>query len=389
MPRGRRRGEDRVLGPYEHRRGAWRIIVVLSGVRTVETRPTKSGAEKLKCETEEQIQAQGQRTIDEALEVYEQWLRDEGHRGEGNKPGTVKTTMSRLRMFFPVADRAGLLRTLSAKRCRELYDGRREKQTGKVVEAGLVSRAAPRFKKAVAVDTRRNTLAEAKSFLRWCHARKWILANPLEAVKGTGKRKKGVWSKAQLRIDEMRKYDEAGLKHAIEGKEGALAALVALYLGMRASEIISRTVRDLDNNGSVLWIPDAKTPAGRRTVEVPGILQPLVQRQISGKVKEAPLFGYYDGAAKAWLPHRREWVNAWVGRICKLAGVPIVTAHSMRGLHSSKALESGVSPHLVAASLGHANPATTISSYAQPGSVESANAKRLLTVLAGGRKQPG
>ena len=58
--------------------------------------------------------------------------------------------------------------------------------------------------KSFSVDSHRNILAEARSFLRWCSTkRKWIARNPLEEVEGVGKRKHG---KAQLRVDEARRW---------------------------------------------------------------------------------------------------------------------------------------------------------------------------------------
>ena len=53
---------------------------------------------------------------------------------------------------------------------------------------------------------------------------------------------------------------------ADRGDTGAVAAMMALLLGMRATEIVSRVVRDLDDNGRLLWIPTAKTEAGKRTL---------------------------------------------------------------------------------------------------------------------------
>ena len=32
-----------------------------------------------------------------------------------------------------------------------------------------------------------------------------------------------------------------------------------MVMGMRANEIVSRVVRDLDDDGRLLWIPDSKT----------------------------------------------------------------------------------------------------------------------------------
>jgi hypothetical protein len=55
-----------------------------------------------------------------------------------------------------------------------------------------------------------------------------------------------------------------------------------------------------------------------------------------------------------------------VQRICRAAKVPVVTAHGMRGLHGTLAVERGATTHVVAHALGPDQP-------------------RVLTVLAGGR----
>lgn len=66
------------------------------------------------------------------------------------------------------------------------------------------------------------------------------------------------------------------------------------------------------------------------------------------------------------------------------AGVPVVSAHSMRGLHSTLAMEAGVTGAVVAASLGHESVTTTTQSYAKAEAVTAAQQQRALTVLRGG-----
>ena len=150
--------------------------------------------------------------------------------------------------------------------------------------------------------------------------------------------------------------------------------MMALLLGMRASEIVSRVVRDLDDEGHLLWIPDSKTEAGKRTLRIPEVLRPLMQRLAGNRAPEALLFGQ----------HWRDWPREWVQRICAEAGVPVVGAHSMRGLHSTLAMDAGVTGHVVAASLGHESVSTTVQSYAKAEAVAGAQQRRTLTVLAGG-----
>ena len=197
-------------------------------------------------------------------------------------------------------------------------------------------------------------------------------ANPLEGVEGVGKRKHG---KMQLRVDEARRWMAKAAELADRGDAGAVAAMMALVMGMRANEIISRVVRDLDDEGRLLWIPDSKTEAGRRTLQMPELLRPLLKGLAEGKSAEAMLFGH----------HWRDWVRKWVKRICEAAGVPMVTAHGMRGLHSTLAVENGVSADVVAASLGHESSTTTMQSYVKPEAVAGAQQRRMMNVLKGGR----
>jgi integrase len=223
------------------------------------------------------------------------------------------------------------------------------------------------------VDSHRNILAEARTFLKWCTGKGYVRANPLEGVQGTGRRRHG---KPQLRIDEARKWQGKALQLADEGEAGAVGALVTLVMGLRAGEVVSRVVRDLDDGGQLLWIPDSKTEAGKRTLQVPAVLRSYLLALAEGKKSEELLFGYHD----------RNWPRKWVARICKAAGVPRVTAHGMRGLHGTLAVETGISAHAVAAALGHESVTTTLQSYAKAGAGASARQEKVLTVLAGGKK---
>ena len=66
--------------------------------------------------------------------------------------------------------------------------------------------------------------------------------------------------------------------------------------------------------------------------------------------------------------------------------MPRVTAHGMRGLHGTLAVETGLSAHAVAAALGHESVTTTLQSYAKAGAGASARQQKVLTVLAGGQE---
>jgi Phage integrase family len=187
--------------------------------------------------------------------------------------------------------------------------------------------------------------------------------NPLEDVEGVGRRKHG---KEQLRIDEARKWLAKARELADQEFDGAIAAMMTLLMGMRCSEVISRVVRDIDDNGTLLWIPDSKTEKGKRTLRVPEMLRPYLRVLAEGKRSGDLLFGHRD----------RGWPRHWVQRICGEAAVPQVTAHGQRGLHSTLAVEAGETSRAVADALGHESFTTTARSYAQPEAVGNARQAR-------------
>jgi integrase len=195
----------------------------------------------------------------------------------------------------------------------------------------------------------------------------------LGEVEGVGKRRKG---KPQLRIDEARKWRAKALELASGGESGAVAALMCLLMGLRTSEVVERVVRDVDDDGRLLWVPEAKTEAGRRTQEIPEELQPFLLQLCEGKSPEDRLLGR----------HWRDWPCKWTRRICRLAGVPEVSAHGMRGLHATLAEEQGATAQMVVKALGHESIKTTHGHYTQPSAVANARQKRTLTVIGGGRR---
>lgn len=346
----RRRGGERVLGPYEERNGQWRIVVVgVGGDRVGRFFATEREAKTARRLAERKLAEVASFSLKEAIEAYEMHLREE----KKNKPGSVRDTVYRLRAFFPVDDE--LVAGLTPAKCQRLYDELRVRPT--------------KTGRPFADDSALNILAEAKTFGAWCVSKKWLASNPLAEVRGVGSRRHG---KPQLRIDEARRWMEVAHSLAAKGEGGAVAAMLTLVLGMRSTETVSRVVRDVDDGGRLLWIPASKTPAGRRTLEVPAFLQEHLLRLTEGKASTDLLFGQ----------HWRDWPRHWVKRICRLAKVPEVTAHGMRGLHSTLAVESGVTPHAVAASLGHESIKTTYRSYARPEAVVKARQRRVVTALA-------
>lgn len=117
---------------------------------------------------------------------------------------------------------------------------------------------------------------------------------------------------------------------------------------------------------------------------IPSVLQPLVAALfVRGGKRLRPgdyLFDRGDGE-----PPGRWWALYHVRRICRLAKVPLVCTHSLRGLQASLATKAHATGELVAAQLGHTSPTITQRHYLNPGMVAASRTDRALTVLSGGR----
>ncbi len=256
----------RVYGPYVHRR-RWRVVTInLAGIRTAQVCDTLEEANDLIRRLEARLQVEPLLRISTALERYRRY-----HEHKGNKLTSVATAMFRLHAFFgdeiwrPV-------RRLDGETCRELYDRR-------------VARTA--------VDTHRNELAGAKTFLDWCVQHRYVTRNPVTAVRPIGRRRHG---KPQFRINEARAWMDVATKLADGGEAGAVAAMMALFMGMRASEIVRCVGRDVDDRDRLLWIPVSKTQSGKRTLEIPAVLRHQLVRVAEPVHPYVRLF-----------PHTRAW----------------------------------------------------------------------------------
>lgn len=353
----------RVWGPKPHGRG-YRLYFRVDGkTRATPTVPTKEAAEKLKRALIKELEAQDELSLQGAFTQYEAHLH-----GKGNKAQSVRGTLLRLREFFK--GHAGSLRSLSRSDCAACY-------------SRLVKEPRAATGRPMAPDSHRNYLAEAKSFLRWCVGQGFLKENPLSPVQGQGRRRRG---KAQLGIDESRKLSAVAFDRARAGDTGAVAVLVCLHLRLRASELTHLRVRDLDDGGRLLWVrrhhdreeSQLKTPAAERGLNIPAFLQPLLLELAAGRRGIDLLFG----------KHWRDWPREQTERLCKLAAVPRVTAHGLRGLGSTLALVSGEDPEVVARSLGHTNSKITLDVYAAPGTREHLESERLGKALNPDRLNP-
>jgi integrase len=270
----------------------------------------------------------------------------EAQRAKGIKDSSLTTLGYRLRGVLKFHERDIELTRLTPTLARTLWERRTE-----------VTRP----------DTQAGELAAVLAFGAYCVERGWLPASPFEGCEMRGRKSRG---KPSLRIDEARRLRDVALG---EGSREGLAVALALLTGMRASEITGRVVRDLDDGGRVIWIDKAKTKAGDRALELPDELRDRLVELAAGKAPTDPLWGEVD----------RHWLGYHVRRLCRVAGVPIVTPHGLRATWASVAAQ--VQPvAAVAAALGHVGPAITRRHYLAEGAEQAGQQRAALRVLRGG-----
>ncbi len=343
----------RIYGPYPDG-DKWRVVLLSdTGSRVARLLPSREEAEAFMAELEQEVKTSyAPRTISEALVEY---LDDK--EAAGLKENSVRTIRDKLLTFFPEGERL----TISRERATEIYR--------------TATTRLSRYQRTVTAATHRAQLRCARAFYAWCIERGYLTDNPFSRVKGTGRVNSG---KVQLRLDEVRKLVEVLTSESEAGDQGAAALLLQLVLGLRSSEILSRQVRDVDDGGRVLWIPDGKTKNARRRLSVPEELQPMVKRLLAGRTAEDLLFGDEDRTR----PYTSPVLWKRLRRLCQKAGVREVCPHSLRGLHSTLAIEAGSTSGAVIAQLGHSSFRTTERHYVDKDRYRDASVRRVSDALA-------
>jgi integrase len=162
-------------------------------------------------------------------------------------------------------------------------------------------------------------------------------------------------------------------------------AMVALFCGLRAGEVLALGWRHIDLDGKVLHVRQSveeiaglplaikvpKTAAGIRKLTMPDIVvealrdhrrQQLELRMAMGLGKlpeDALVFAAIDGG-----PSRRTALSIAWGESVDALGLPDVVFHSLRHTHASQLIAAKVDVVTISKRMGHANPAITLKVYA-------------------------
>lgn len=338
---------------YPHR-GKWRHRITEGpGIyRWAPPGVTEEEARELAEGFADGVRARVAQTVGALVEKYLDWLAE-----MDRKPLTLKAARNFLAMLLGPMERLGVV-SVTEPRARQAY-----------AELSRTSAAA----------THHAALGRARHLWKWAIRQGMAKHNPWLEVDKLGRANRG---KPQLRIDEARRLADVCMARIVYD-DAALGIAITQFMALRASEAAERIVRDVDDDGRLLWIPDSKTAAGKRALEIPEALRESVRLRTVGRKPGDRLFWLPSGK-----PLDRRSMDYYLQKYCKQAGVPVVCLHSLRGQWASIAVGSGALSHVVARELGHASFTVTKAHYATPESISAAEQAKRLEVLQRGRKPP-
>ena len=342
----------RVWGPYQEGEQRFRLKVAESGVERSLTFRSLDEAEEVKADLLRRHGGIVRRTVGEVVEEWLAWCVEV----RGVKPITIGSYLNRTAKL----PQAVVFGQFTESDARKLYQQQ-------------IEQVSTHTGRPPAAATHHLFLRVAKQLWDWGCQQGYCRTNPWAKVQPAGRAATG---KPQLRIDEARRFEAVALARAHAGDVPALGALLMVYLGLRQGEVVARVARDIDDGGRVLWVPSGKTKNAKRRLKVPEHLHSLVLAVVKDKRPDELIF--YPAHR---TQHSRQYYIGHVRRLCRLADVPEVVPHSLRGLHATLALEGGATADAVAKALGHSSFATTAQHYASPSSVANSRSSRVAQML--------
>ena len=161
--------------------------------------------------------------------------------------------------------------------------------------------------------------------------------------------------KNDARRMEILDTDEIKLVLSSASKTFYVILATAIFTGMRMGELLRLTWEDIDWEGGVVRIPDAKTRAGvREVVMMPALQQILAKHSLAA---ECPLV-FHTRTGKKIDPHslRRDGLKPALSK----AGVTKrIRWHDLRHTYASILIDQGHPETFICEQMGHANPAIT------------------------------
>jgi len=179
--------------------------------------------------------------------------------------------------------------------------------------------------------------------------------------------------------------DVPALVDKLDGFRLCVPAMVALFTGLRLSEILALRWNRVDVDAKVIQVREAleqtrahgirfksaKTRASRRDVTLPDILIEALRehrkRQLELRMQlgagrlpdDALLFATVEGEPLSPNAQSAAWAD-----FADSIGMPHVTFHALRHTHASQLIDAGVDIVTISKRLGHAKPDITLRIYA-------------------------
>jgi integrase len=177
--------------------------------------------------------------------------------------------------------------------------------------------------------------------------------------------------RARARTDDALDADEAAavLKAASGDRLEALAVLV-LATGLRQGEALRLRWDDIDFDAATLTVREAKTPAGVRTIALPGIVTTALRDHRARQRLERLAAAQWDDPGVVFASdhggtmHRTDALRYWWALTIR-AGVGRRRFHASRHTAATLMLNNGVPLEVVSKTLGHAGLAITADVYAK------------------------
>lgn len=227
-------------------------------------------------------------------------------------------------------------------------------------------------------DTHINGLNVGRMWGAWCVKQRLLRANPFAAVETVGRKRHGS-TKGRLSVNESRELEAYCCKHGDE--QDCALTYGYLMLGKRASELAGALVRDLDDNGWLLWIRKAKSAASVGSISVPGVLREMLLGLAERRAGDASLFTGFEGQ-----PMSRFMARDRVRAVTKAAIGRAVPPQELRRTFTDNAGRQGIALRSIAEMTGHTSPSVTRRSYIGRDVVDAAAVERNFKVIAGGKR---
>ena len=257
------------------------------------------------------------------------------------------------------------------KKCAERFDSRFKSIKAKDLTTYHVEKEIARMVKyGLSAKTIKNTIGLLSAAYEHSIYTKQLTENPCKYAnlpKGTPN---------EIRIlyrDEIQDFIYAIADAPLDDK---VAYELALFMGLRRSEILGLKEEDVDIVNGVLYVhntrhavdgvfvdSDTKTKRSTRTLAMPEIVTLDIARLLQSRKDfkyEKVDYLIQNGYGEA--PHP-ETLSARLKRLEKAKGVPLVSMHGLRHTYASLLNASGIDMARISAELGHSNLSTTANIY--------------------------